>query len=65
MLVRRDVMRASKAMQKRVFKTENIEVLFNYEMKSINGEKGVESVTAFNNLTNEETIIPATTSSLQ
>ena len=60
MLVRRDEMRASKAMQHRVFKTENINVLFNHETKSINGEKGVESVTAVNNITNEDTIVPAT-----
>ncbi len=62
MLVRRDEMRASKAMQDRVFKTENLEVLFNHETKSINGEPGavgVESVTAVNNKTSEETIIPA------
>ena len=39
MLVRRDEMRASKAMQKRVFNTPNIEVMFNHETKSINGEK--------------------------
>ena len=60
MLVRRDEMRASKAMQKRVFNTDNITVLFNHETKSINGEKGVESVTAYNNQTKEETVIPAT-----
>lgn len=60
MLVRRDEMRASKAMQHRVFKTPNIEVMFNHETKSINGEKGVESVTAYNNITNEEVDIPAT-----
>ena len=61
-LVRRDEMRASKAMQHRVFNTPNLEVLFNHETKSINGEPGpvgVESVTAINNQTNEETIIPA------
>ncbi|CAI8333427.1 MAG: Thioredoxin reductase [Cryomorphaceae bacterium] len=61
-LVRRDEMRASKAMQHRVFNTPNLEVLFNHETKSINGEPGavgVESVTAINNKTNEETIIPA------
>ena len=46
-------MRASKAMQKRVFNTPNLEVLFNHETKSINGEKGVESITAFNNQTGE------------
>ncbi len=62
MLVRRDEMRASKAMQHRVFNTPNLEVLFNHNTKSINGETGavgVESVTAVNNITNEETIIPA------
>ena len=61
-LVRRDEMRASKAMQHRVFNTPNLEVLFNHETKSINGEPGpvgVESVTAINNVTNEETVIPA------
>tara|TARA_Y100000589_G_scaffold66089_2_gene57678 strand:- start:346 stop:1287 length:942 start_codon:yes stop_codon:yes gene_type:complete len=59
MLVRRDVMRASKAMQHRVFNTPNLNVLFNHETKAINGEKEVESVTAINNITGEETIIPA------
>ena len=62
MLVRRDKMRASKAMQHRVFNTSNLEVLFNHNTKSINGEPGVvgvESVTAVNNITNEETVIPA------
>jgi len=59
MLVRRDVMRASKAMQHRVFNTPNLNVLFNHETKAINGEKEVESVTAINNITEEEIIIPA------
>jgi len=61
-LVRRDEMRASKAMQHRVFNTPNLEVLFNHETKSINGTPGpvgVESVTAINNITKEETIILA------
>jgi thioredoxin reductase (NADPH) len=61
-LVRKDEMRASKAMQHRVFNTPNLEVLFNHETKSINGEPGpvgVESVTAINNITKEETVIPA------
>ena len=61
-LVRRDEMRASKAMQHRVFNTPNLEVLFNHETKSINGNPGpvgVESVTAINNITKEETIILA------
>ena len=62
MLVRRDEMRASKAMQHRVFNTPNLEILFNHETKSINGEPGaigVQSVTAVNNKNNEEITIPA------
>ena len=62
MLVRRDVMRASKAMQHRVNNTPNLEILFNHETKSINGEPGavgVESVTAVNNQSGEEITIPA------
>ena len=61
MLVRRNEMRASKAMQHRVFNTSNLEILYNHETKSINGEPGpigVESVTAFNNQTGQETIVP-------
>ena len=62
MLVRRDVMRASKAMQHRVNNTKNLKVLFNHETKSINGEPGpvgVESVTAVNNQSGKEVNIPA------
>ena len=62
MLVRRDVMRASKAMQHRVNNTKNLKVLFNHETKSINGEPGpvgVESVTAVNNKSGKEVTIPA------
>ena len=58
MLIRRDEMRASKAMQHRVFNTPNLEVLFRHETKSINGEKAVESVTAYNNQTGKEIAIP-------
>ena len=62
MLVRRDIMRASKAMQHRVNNTKNLKVLFNHETKSVNGEPGpvgVESVTAVNNISGEEVTIPA------
>ena len=62
MLVRKDEMKASKAMQHRVNETSNLKVLYNHETKSINGEpgpKGVESVTAINNISKKETIIPA------
>ena len=54
MLVRRDELRASKAMQHRVMNTPNIEVLFNHETKEILGEKTVDGVLVFNNKTNEE-----------
>ena len=37
-LVRKDFMRASKAMQHRVNKTENIEVLYNTEIDEVLGE---------------------------
>ena len=62
LLVRKDKMKASKAMQNRVFNTPNLNVLFNHETKSINGEagpKGVESVTARHNISGEEITIPA------
>ena len=39
MLVRRDEMRASKAMQNRVMNTKNIKVLFNTELDEVLGEK--------------------------
>jgi thioredoxin reductase (NADPH) len=37
MIVRRDVLRASKAMQDRVMNTPNIEILWNYNTKEITG----------------------------
>lgn len=41
MVVRKDYLRASKAMQKRVFNTPNIEVLFEHNTKEITGDKVV------------------------
>ena len=38
MIVRRDVFRASKAMQKKVFDTENIEVLWNCNTREVLGD---------------------------
>ncbi len=58
MLVRRDEMRASKAMQHRVENTENIEVLFNTETDEILGDMEVEGVRVHNNITNEKKEIP-------
>lgn len=60
MLVRKDEMRASKAMQHRVLNTPNIEVLFNHETLEVLGDKGVEGVKVRNNLNNEEKVIPVT-----
>lgn len=54
LLVRRDEMRASKVMQDRVFKTENIEVMFHHELKGISGEKAVETAHIINNQTDEK-----------
>ncbi len=54
MLVRRDKMRASQIMQKRVKNAENIQILWNTEIKEILGEQSVEGVLAFNNKTGEE-----------
>jgi thioredoxin reductase (NADPH) len=60
MIVRKDHFRASKIMQKRVFNTENIEVLFNHETKEVLGKENVEGVRLFNNKTNEETTLNVT-----
>jgi thioredoxin reductase (NADPH) len=60
MLVRKDELRASKAMQHRVLNTPNIEVLFNHETKEILGEKAVEGVRVLNNQNGEEKTIPIT-----
>jgi thioredoxin reductase (NADPH) len=50
-LVRKDFMRASKAMQHRVNKTENIEVLYNTELDEVLGSSVVEGVRVVNNQT--------------
>jgi thioredoxin reductase (NADPH) len=60
MLVRRDEMRASKAMQKRVFNTKNLVVKFNTEIDEVLGDKVVDGVRVFNNITNEKEVIKVT-----
>lgn len=60
MLVRKDYMRASKAMQHRVNKTKNIEVLYNTEIDEVLGGNVVEGVRAINNQTKETTEIAVT-----
>lgn len=52
-LVRKDFMRASKAMQHRVNKTANIEVLYNTEVDEVLGTNVVEGVRVINNQTKE------------
>jgi thioredoxin reductase (NADPH) len=55
MIVRRDVLRASKAMQERVLNTPNIEVLWNTNTKEILGDEfGVTGAALVNNNTGEE-----------
>jgi len=51
LLVRKDYMRASKAMQHRVDKTKNIEVLYNTEIEEVLGDNVVTGVKAVNNQT--------------
>lgn len=59
-LVRKDYMRASKAMQHRVAKTENIEVMYNTELDEVLGEQVVEGVIAVNNISKEKTKLDVT-----
>ena len=59
-LVRKDFMRASKAMQHRVNKTANIEVLYNTEIDEVLGSNVVEGVRAINNKTNKKHDISVT-----
>ncbi len=58
MFVRRDEMRASKILQDRVKRTENIEIHWNTEAVEILGDDEVEGVKVINNKTNEESVIP-------
>ena len=61
MLVRRDEFRASKIMQERVMKTENIEILFNTSTLEVKGDgQLVSSILTKNNITSEIKEIPAT-----
>jgi thioredoxin reductase (NADPH) len=59
-LVRKDFMRASKAMQHRVEKTANIEVLYNTEVDEVLGSNVVEGVRAINNQTKQTHTIDVT-----
>ena len=60
MLVRKDFMRASKAMQHRVNNTENITVLYNTEVDEVLGDQVVEGLRMKNNQTGDTTDIEIT-----
>ena len=60
MLVRRDVMRASKAMQHRVNSRKNIVVRYNTEVEEVIGQSVVEGLKLINNKTNLIDTIPIT-----
>jgi thioredoxin reductase (NADPH) len=60
MLVRKDHMRASKAMQHRVNSLENIEIRYNTEIEEVLGEQVVEGIRVVNNQTMETETIPIT-----
>ncbi|MFT7298712.1 MAG: thioredoxin reductase (NADPH) [Sphingobacteriales bacterium] len=60
MIVRKDHFRASKAMQHRVEKIKNIEILFNNDTVEVLGDKGVTGVRVKNNQTNEVQDVPCT-----
>jgi len=60
MIVRRDEMRASKAMQHRVQNTANIEVIYDTETKEILGDKGVSGALIVNRKTGVERTLDVT-----
>ena len=57
MLVRRDVLRASKAMQEKVMKNEKIKIMWHTEAVSCHWDKNLEWMTVVNNQTKEESEI--------
>jgi thioredoxin reductase (NADPH) len=59
-LVRRDEMRASKIMQKRLMSLTNVEILWNTETTELVGQDELESVKVINNVTGVESTIQAT-----
>lgn len=60
MLVRKDAMRASMAMQHRVNNTENLSVLYNTEVDEVLGEQVVDGLRIINNQTGEKKDIEIT-----
>jgi len=60
MFVRKDKMRASKAMQNRVKETPNIELFYNTEIEEVLGKNVVEGVQIINNQTKEKRVLDIT-----
>jgi len=60
MLVRKDYMKASKAMQHRVNNTKNLEVLYNTEVDEVLGDMVVEGLRMVNNVTGKKEEIAIT-----
>jgi thioredoxin reductase (NADPH) len=60
LLVRRDEMRASQIMQKRVLNTPNLQVYWNTSPIELLGEHALEAVVLKNNISGEEQILPVT-----
>ena len=60
MLVRKDKMRASKAMQHRVSNTPNIDLRYNHEIDEVLGDQVVKGLRIFNNQTGEKEEIKIT-----
>ena len=58
MFIRRDEMRASKVMQERVLKSENIKIYWNTDTVEVLGDKHVTGVKIRNNKTSQEQEIP-------
>lgn len=60
MLVRRDVLRASKYMAEKVASTANIQMHWNTEVSEVLGQDVVDGLKVINNKTKEETTLPVT-----
>ena len=60
MIVRRNEMRASKIMQRRVYNAKNIEILWNTETERLIGEHQLENVSVVNNMTGEKRVLNVT-----
>lgn len=56
-LHRRDSFRASKVMQERIFVKDNIEILWNHEVKEVIGDQKVQSIRLWDNYIKKEKIL--------